>query len=191
MRRHQSRRGVLLGAGGRAPHAGGAGEGRDRQHRLGARLRRAKGTAAYAIAKAGVVQMTKALALELAFKGVRVNAIAPGWFVTEINDDYLDSEAGTAHHARHPDRPLRRGRRSRRRAAAARLRRRRATSPAPPSWSTAARWCRCKGMNAVTLEVRCAERACLEGMAATTWPSPFKARLSARAPIARMRRENS
>jgi NAD(P)-dependent dehydrogenase (short-subunit alcohol dehydrogenase family) len=53
-----------------------------------------KGTAAYAIAKAGVVQMTKALALELAFKGVRVNAIAPGWFVTEINRDYLTSEAG-------------------------------------------------------------------------------------------------
>jgi 3-oxoacyl-[acyl-carrier protein] reductase len=53
-----------------------------------------KGTAAYAIAKAGVVQMTKALALELAFKGVRVNAIAPGWFVTEINRDYLMSEAG-------------------------------------------------------------------------------------------------
>jgi 3-oxoacyl-[acyl-carrier protein] reductase len=54
----------------------------------------AKGTAAYAIAKAGVVQLTKALALELAFKGVRVNAIAPGWFVTEINRDYLMSEAG-------------------------------------------------------------------------------------------------
>ena len=53
-----------------------------------------KGTATYAIAKAGVVQMTKALALELAFKGIRVNAIAPGWFVTEINHDFLTSEAG-------------------------------------------------------------------------------------------------
>jgi 3-oxoacyl-[acyl-carrier protein] reductase len=53
-----------------------------------------KGTAAYAIAKAGVIQATKALALELAFKGIRVNAIAPGWFVTEMNDDYLTSEAG-------------------------------------------------------------------------------------------------
>ena len=56
----------------------------------------AKGTAAYAVAKAAVVQTTKALALELAFKGVRVNAIAPGWFVTEINDQYLTSEAGQA-----------------------------------------------------------------------------------------------
>jgi 3-oxoacyl-[acyl-carrier protein] reductase len=53
-----------------------------------------KGTIAYATAKAGVVQMTKALGLELAFKGVRVNAIAPGWFVTDINRDYLSSEQG-------------------------------------------------------------------------------------------------
>jgi 3-oxoacyl-[acyl-carrier protein] reductase len=48
-----------------------------------------KGVAAYAAAKAGVVQLTKALALELSFKGIRVNAIAPGWIVTEINRDYL------------------------------------------------------------------------------------------------------
>jgi len=56
----------------------------------------AKGTAAYAVAKAAVIQTTRALALELAFKGVRVNAIAPGWFVTEINDEYLNSEHGVA-----------------------------------------------------------------------------------------------
>jgi NAD(P)-dependent dehydrogenase (short-subunit alcohol dehydrogenase family) len=49
-----------------------------------------KGTIAYSTAKAGVIQMTKGLGLELAFKGVRVNAIAPGWFVTEINRDYLE-----------------------------------------------------------------------------------------------------
>lgn len=54
----------------------------------------AKGVAAYATAKAAVIQITKSLAVELAFKGVRVNAIAPGWFVTEINDTYLKSEAG-------------------------------------------------------------------------------------------------
>ena len=56
----------------------------------------AKGVIAYATAKAGVIQMTKALALELAFKGIRVNAIAPGWIVTELNRDYLMSEQGQA-----------------------------------------------------------------------------------------------
>ena len=56
----------------------------------------AKGTVAYAVAKSGVIQLTKALGLELAFKGIRVNAIAPGWFVTDLNRDYLTGTQGAA-----------------------------------------------------------------------------------------------
>ncbi len=56
----------------------------------------AKGAVAYAASKAGVVQITKALAIELASAGVRVNAIAPGWFITEMNEDYLLGKAGAA-----------------------------------------------------------------------------------------------
>lgn len=55
-----------------------------------------KGTVAYSVSKAAVIQMTKALALELGSKGVRVNAIAPGWIETEINRDFLRSERGAA-----------------------------------------------------------------------------------------------
>jgi 3-oxoacyl-[acyl-carrier protein] reductase len=55
-----------------------------------------KGVIGYATAKAGVIQLTKALGYELAFKGVRVNAIAPGWIETELNRDYLASERGAA-----------------------------------------------------------------------------------------------
>ena len=59
-------------------------------------FRVAKGVAAYAVAKAGVIQLTKALGLELAAKGIRVNAIAPGWIVTDLNRDFLASERGAA-----------------------------------------------------------------------------------------------
>jgi 3-oxoacyl-[acyl-carrier protein] reductase len=51
-----------------------------------------KGTIAYSVAKAGVIQMTKALALELTFRGVRVNAIAPGFIATDLNRDYLEGD---------------------------------------------------------------------------------------------------
>lgn len=53
-----------------------------------------KGNASYATSKAAVIQLTQALALEWAFKGIRVNAIAPGYVVTDINRDYLTSGKG-------------------------------------------------------------------------------------------------
>jgi 3-oxoacyl-[acyl-carrier protein] reductase len=55
-----------------------------------------KGNLAYAVSKAAVLQATRAMALELAPKGVRVNAIAPGYFSTEINAEYLASPQGEA-----------------------------------------------------------------------------------------------
>lgn len=65
-------------------------------------LRVGFGESTYAISKAAVVQMTRAMALELARKGVRVNAICPGYFATEMNSDYLYSEAGQAYLANTP-----------------------------------------------------------------------------------------
>jgi len=67
---------------------------------LGLRVR--PQVAAYAATKAAVVQLTKALALEWAEHGIRVNAIAPGYFETDINRDLLRSPAGQAIIARVP-----------------------------------------------------------------------------------------
>lgn len=57
-------------------------------------LRVTSALAPYAVSKAGVVQMTKALALEWARHGIRVNALAPGYVETEINDAFFQSDAG-------------------------------------------------------------------------------------------------
>ncbi|MEH6696075.1 MAG: SDR family oxidoreductase [Hyphomonas sp.] len=59
-------------------------------------------TTAYCVSKAGVDHMTRQMAVEMARFGVRVNAISPGYFKTEINDAYLDSEAGDAMRKRVP-----------------------------------------------------------------------------------------
>ena len=59
-------------------------------------LRQAKAVMPYATSKAAVVQMTKLLALEWAQFNIRVNALAPGYFVTDLNREFLSSDAGQA-----------------------------------------------------------------------------------------------
>ena len=49
---------------------------------------------AYAVSKAAVIQLTKAMALEVACDGIRVNALAPGYIHTEMNDEFLKCKAG-------------------------------------------------------------------------------------------------
>ena len=43
------------------------------------------GYTAYSASKGGVIALTKCLAVEWARHGIQVNAIAPGWFVTDMN----------------------------------------------------------------------------------------------------------
>jgi NAD(P)-dependent dehydrogenase (short-subunit alcohol dehydrogenase family) len=59
---------------------------------------------AYSSSKAAVIQMTKAAAMEWARYGIRVNAIAPGYFETDLNRPLLQSKYGEAMRSRIPQR---------------------------------------------------------------------------------------
>ena len=69
-------------------------------------LRQAGGVLPYAVSKSGAIQMTKTLALELARYNIRVNALAPGYLATELNDDFWRGDAGKAMIKRIPQRRL-------------------------------------------------------------------------------------
>jgi NAD(P)-dependent dehydrogenase (short-subunit alcohol dehydrogenase family) len=69
-------------------------------------LRVAGQLAAYATSKAAVIQLTKALALEWARFGIRVNALCPGYIETPINSEFFATEAGRALIKRIPQRRL-------------------------------------------------------------------------------------
>jgi NAD(P)-dependent dehydrogenase (short-subunit alcohol dehydrogenase family) len=69
-------------------------------------VRQAGAVLPYAVSKAGVIQMTKVLALELARFNVRVNALVPGYFDTELNREFWQTDAGQALIRRVPQRRL-------------------------------------------------------------------------------------
>lgn len=62
----------------------------------------AKTLSPYCASKAAVVSLTKSMALELARDRIRVNAIAPGYFSTEINAGFTETEGGKKMVARIP-----------------------------------------------------------------------------------------
>jgi len=64
------------------------------------------GVAGYTAAKAGLLHLTRQMAVELARLGIRVNAIAPGYIASDINADYFASAPGQAMVKRIPQRRL-------------------------------------------------------------------------------------
>ncbi|BEG77034.1 SDR family NAD(P)-dependent oxidoreductase [Achromobacter xylosoxidans] len=71
---------------------------------LGQRV--ASHVAAYTAAKAGLLHLTRALALEWARHGIRVNALAPGYIGTDLNREFFATPAGEALVKRIPQRRL-------------------------------------------------------------------------------------
>ncbi|MEN3792522.1 glucose 1-dehydrogenase [Fulvimarina sp. MAC3] len=69
-------------------------------------LRVAGGVMPYSVSKAGMIQMTKSMALEWARYGIRVNALCPGYIETPLNADFFATDAGKALIKRIPQRRL-------------------------------------------------------------------------------------
>lgn len=63
--------------------------------------------ASYAASKGAVVNLTRELAVQWARRGIRVNAIAPGWFPSEMTQEMFDDEQGRSFMRRNT--PLGRG----------------------------------------------------------------------------------
>lgn len=67
-------------------------------------FRQTQPVASYAASKAGLTQLTRCLALELARYQIRVNGIAPGYFATDMNQAFFATDAGAALVKRIPQR---------------------------------------------------------------------------------------
>ena len=57
-------------------------------------LRVSMGQSSYATSKAALIQLTRSLALELSRKNIRANALCPGYFLTELNEEYFQTDKG-------------------------------------------------------------------------------------------------
>ncbi|MFT5705217.1 MAG: NAD(P)-dependent dehydrogenase (short-subunit alcohol dehydrogenase family) [Shewanella sp.] len=60
-------------------------------------LRVSLAQSSYATSKAAVIQLTRSLALEWSRKNIRVNALCPGYFMTDLNQEYFSSDKGLAY----------------------------------------------------------------------------------------------
>jgi NAD(P)-dependent dehydrogenase (short-subunit alcohol dehydrogenase family) len=69
-------------------------------------IRVAGQVAAYTASKAGIVHLTRSMALELARYRIRVNALCPGYIETDLNRDFFASDVGQALVRRIPQRRL-------------------------------------------------------------------------------------
>ncbi|MBP2296127.1 glucose 1-dehydrogenase [Azospirillum rugosum] len=69
-------------------------------------LRVAGQLSSYIASKGGLVQLTQAMALELARHNIRVNALCPGYLETELNADFFATDAGRTLVKRIPQRRL-------------------------------------------------------------------------------------
>lgn len=65
-----------------------------------------KGTGPYSASKAALLHLTKNMAVEWARYGVRVNSIAPGYYATDMAEEFLESQAGQTMLKRIPQRRL-------------------------------------------------------------------------------------
>jgi NAD(P)-dependent dehydrogenase (short-subunit alcohol dehydrogenase family) len=69
-------------------------------------IRTQAGVVAYSVAKAGLDHLTRVMAVELARQNIRVNSLAPGYILTDLNRAFFETEPGKALTARVPMRRL-------------------------------------------------------------------------------------
>ncbi len=69
-------------------------------------LRVSPAVAPYMASKAGLIHLTRSMAYEFARYGIRVNALCPGYFATEINTEFLETEWAKASLKRVPQRRI-------------------------------------------------------------------------------------